>query len=145
MMYSYESGMVNGFQLATLAGPLCEEPMMGVCFVAKKWEIYQVSQRYDTHWLFHSDIVALSSLSYFPSTSSISPRILFTANNTIDSERILIFTTRIFLHIHLFAFFPPCRWLARIAGKIKDTWMVATWCRHAKKLVVASSIRGTLG
>ncbi|XP_076748657.1 elongation factor-like GTPase 1 [Xylocopa sonorina] len=40
----YESSMVNGFQLATLAGPLCEEPMMGVCFVVKKWEIYQVSQ-----------------------------------------------------------------------------------------------------
>ncbi|KAG9436407.1 elongation factor-like GTPase 1 [Apis mellifera carnica] len=40
----YESGMVNGFQLATLAGPLCEEPMMGVCFVVKKWEIYQDSQ-----------------------------------------------------------------------------------------------------
>ncbi|XP_043521780.1 elongation factor-like GTPase 1 [Frieseomelitta varia] len=40
----YESSMVNGFQLATLAGPLCEEPMMGVCFVVKKWEIYQESQ-----------------------------------------------------------------------------------------------------
>ncbi|CAK9809434.1 Elongation factor-like GTPase 1 [Anthophora quadrimaculata] len=40
----YESSMVNGFQLATLAGPLCEEPMMGVCFVVKKWEIYQDSQ-----------------------------------------------------------------------------------------------------
>ncbi|XP_012174715.1 elongation factor-like GTPase 1 isoform X2 [Bombus terrestris] len=35
----YESSMINGFQLATLAGPLCEEPMMGVCFVVKKWEI----------------------------------------------------------------------------------------------------------
>ncbi|XP_071867874.1 elongation factor-like GTPase 1 isoform X1 [Bombus fervidus] len=35
----YESSMVTGFQLATLAGPLCEEPMMGVCFVVKKWEI----------------------------------------------------------------------------------------------------------
>lgn len=46
-MFSYESSMVNGFQLATLAGPLCEEPMMGVCFVVKKWEINnQDSQRY---------------------------------------------------------------------------------------------------
>lgn len=40
----YESSMINGFQLATLAGPLCEEPMMGVCFVAKKWEIHEDSQ-----------------------------------------------------------------------------------------------------
>ena len=28
-----ESGIVNGFQLAASAGPLCEEPMMGVAFV----------------------------------------------------------------------------------------------------------------
>lgn len=44
----YESAMVNGFQLATLAGPLCEEPMMGVCFVVKKWEIYQDAQSENT-------------------------------------------------------------------------------------------------
>lgn len=37
----YDSSMVNGFQLATLAGPLCEEPMMGVCFVVKKWQIFE--------------------------------------------------------------------------------------------------------
>lgn len=28
-----ESSIINGFQLATLSGPLCEEPMMGVAFV----------------------------------------------------------------------------------------------------------------
>ncbi|KAK2588807.1 hypothetical protein KPH14_001682 [Odynerus spinipes] len=37
----YDSSMVNGFQIATLAGPLCEEPMMGVCFVVKKWQIFE--------------------------------------------------------------------------------------------------------
>ncbi|XP_015606637.1 elongation factor-like GTPase 1 [Cephus cinctus] len=36
---TYDNSMINGFQLATLAGPLCEEPMMGVCLVVKKWEI----------------------------------------------------------------------------------------------------------
>ncbi|KAJ8668941.1 hypothetical protein QAD02_000200 [Eretmocerus hayati] len=35
----YYNSMINGFQLATLSGPLCEEPMMGVCFVLKKWDI----------------------------------------------------------------------------------------------------------
>ncbi|XP_072762084.1 elongation factor-like GTPase 1 isoform X2 [Anoplolepis gracilipes] len=40
----YDSSIVNGFQLATLAGPLCEEPMMGVCFVLKKWEIFDTPQ-----------------------------------------------------------------------------------------------------
>jgi len=28
---------VNGFQLASLAGPLCEEPMMGVCFIIQEF------------------------------------------------------------------------------------------------------------
>ncbi len=33
LLASFESSIVNGFQLATLAGPLCEEPLMGVAFV----------------------------------------------------------------------------------------------------------------
>lgn len=41
---AYDNSVVNGFQLATLAGPLCEEPMMGVCFVLKKWEIFETSR-----------------------------------------------------------------------------------------------------
>ncbi|XP_066994936.2 elongation factor-like GTPase 1 [Anabrus simplex] len=35
----YDSSFISGFQLATLAGPLCEEPMMGVCFVVEEWSI----------------------------------------------------------------------------------------------------------
>lgn len=34
----YDNSIVSGFQLATLAGPLCEEPMHGMCFVLKEWE-----------------------------------------------------------------------------------------------------------
>lgn len=34
-----ENSIVNGYQLATLAGPLCEEPMHGVCFFVEEWEI----------------------------------------------------------------------------------------------------------
>lgn len=41
--------MINGFQLATLSGPLCEEPMMGVCFILKKWEIIEESNRCDVY------------------------------------------------------------------------------------------------
>ncbi|XP_071558659.1 elongation factor-like GTPase 1 [Temnothorax nylanderi] len=40
----YDNSIVNGFQIATLAGPLCEESMMGVCFVLKKWEIFDTLQ-----------------------------------------------------------------------------------------------------
>ncbi|XP_052865892.1 elongation factor-like GTPase 1 [Anopheles cruzii] len=35
----YESSFVNGFQMASLAGPLCDEPMQGVCFVVERWEL----------------------------------------------------------------------------------------------------------
>lgn len=37
--FEYESSFVNGFQLATLAGPLCEEPMMGVAFCVEEWSL----------------------------------------------------------------------------------------------------------
>jgi ribosome assembly protein 1 len=40
----YDSSFVSGFQLATLAGPLCEEPMMGVCFVVEDWTLVDKSQ-----------------------------------------------------------------------------------------------------
>merc|ERR1719357_1581422 len=34
-----ESSLIQGFQLATLAGPLCEEPMMGVAFIVEDWVV----------------------------------------------------------------------------------------------------------
>ncbi|XP_034240002.1 elongation factor-like GTPase 1 isoform X2 [Thrips palmi] len=34
-----ENSFVNGFQLATLSGPLCDEPMMGVAFVVSNWSL----------------------------------------------------------------------------------------------------------
>uniref|UniRef100_H2YCF6 Ribosome assembly protein 1 n=1 Tax=Ciona savignyi TaxID=51511 RepID=H2YCF6_CIOSA len=34
-----DQSIVSGFQLATLSGPLCEEPMHGVCFVVEEWKI----------------------------------------------------------------------------------------------------------
>ena len=36
----YDNSILSGFQLATLAGPLCEEPMHGVCFLLKKWIVH---------------------------------------------------------------------------------------------------------
>lgn len=37
--FEFESSFVNGFQLATLAGPLCDEPMMGVAFCIEEWTL----------------------------------------------------------------------------------------------------------
>lgn len=35
--FNYDSTFIGGFQLATLCGPLCDEPMMGVCFIVEEW------------------------------------------------------------------------------------------------------------
>lgn len=35
----YDYSVVSGFQLATLTGPLCDEPMRGVCFVIENWDV----------------------------------------------------------------------------------------------------------
>ncbi|XP_008842672.1 elongation factor-like GTPase 1 [Nannospalax galili] len=35
----FGNSIVSGFQLATLSGPMCEEPLMGVCFVLEKWDL----------------------------------------------------------------------------------------------------------
>ena len=37
----FDNSVINGFQLAALAGPLCEEPLYGVYFVVKKWTVHQ--------------------------------------------------------------------------------------------------------
>lgn len=36
-----ENSIISGYQLATLAGPLCEEPMHGVCFVVEEFLVNQ--------------------------------------------------------------------------------------------------------
>jgi translation elongation factor EF-G len=41
-----ENSIINGFQLSTNAGPLCAEPMMGVCFVVEHLEV----NRWNSAW-----------------------------------------------------------------------------------------------
>lgn len=35
----FDNSIISGFQLATLSGPMCEEPLMGVCFSVERWDI----------------------------------------------------------------------------------------------------------
>ncbi|XP_065105524.2 elongation factor-like GTPase 1 [Paramisgurnus dabryanus] len=35
----FDNSIVSGFQLATLSGPMCEEPLMGVCFSIETWDM----------------------------------------------------------------------------------------------------------
>lgn len=39
----YEFSFINGFQMATLSGPLAEEPMLGVAFIIKDWTMIDQS------------------------------------------------------------------------------------------------------
>ncbi|XP_058592381.1 elongation factor-like GTPase 1 isoform X1 [Neofelis nebulosa] len=39
------NSIVSGFQLATLSGPMCEEPLMGVCFILEKWDLSKFEQQ----------------------------------------------------------------------------------------------------
>ncbi|KAG8440568.1 hypothetical protein GDO86_006349 [Hymenochirus boettgeri] len=36
---NFDNSVISGFQLATLAGPMSEEPLMGVCFIVEKLEM----------------------------------------------------------------------------------------------------------
>lgn len=36
-----DHSIISGFQLAALAGPLCEEPMMGLCCIVEDVIIYK--------------------------------------------------------------------------------------------------------
>ncbi|XP_042679842.1 elongation factor-like GTPase 1 isoform X3 [Centrocercus urophasianus] len=44
----FDNSIVSGFQLATLSGPMCEEPLMGVCFTVEKWEMNKVGETLPT-------------------------------------------------------------------------------------------------
>ena len=44
----YDNSIVNGFQLASLSGPLCEEPMLGVGFILRQWSQQTSSQTSQT-------------------------------------------------------------------------------------------------
>lgn len=36
-LHEFDNSIVSGFQLASLSGPLCEEPMHGLCIIVKEW------------------------------------------------------------------------------------------------------------
>uniref|UniRef100_A0A1X7SI78 Elongation factor-like GTPase 1 domain-containing protein n=1 Tax=Amphimedon queenslandica TaxID=400682 RepID=A0A1X7SI78_AMPQE len=37
VLRNYDNSIISGFQLASLSGPLCEEPLRGVCFEVLEW------------------------------------------------------------------------------------------------------------
>ncbi|XP_058012282.1 elongation factor-like GTPase 1 isoform X2 [Ahaetulla prasina] len=41
----FDNSIISGFQLATLSGPMCEEPLMGVCFSVEKWDMSRFDEQ----------------------------------------------------------------------------------------------------
>ncbi|XP_068597984.1 elongation factor-like GTPase 1 [Brachionichthys hirsutus] len=39
----FDNSIINGFQLAALSGPMCEEPLMGVCFSVERWDSHSLT------------------------------------------------------------------------------------------------------
>jgi len=51
-LYAYASNFINGFQLATIAGPLCEEPLRGVAFQVEEWSCEDVGNELSSNQPF---------------------------------------------------------------------------------------------
>ncbi|XP_039990398.1 elongation factor-like GTPase 1 isoform X2 [Xiphias gladius] len=58
VLRDFDNSIISGFQLATLSGPMCEEPLMGVCFSTERWDI-----RYSTP-LQNQDSLEENSISH---------------------------------------------------------------------------------
>lgn len=44
-----DRSIINGFEVAGNAGPLCEEPMFGVCFIVENW--IEIGRKQDSEQL----------------------------------------------------------------------------------------------
>ena len=52
----FDHSIVNGFQMATLAGPLCEEPIRGVCYSVELWEMRETSAKSKPQGIENKDV-----------------------------------------------------------------------------------------
>uniref|UniRef100_A0A665THZ9 Elongation factor-like 1 n=1 Tax=Echeneis naucrates TaxID=173247 RepID=A0A665THZ9_ECHNA len=54
----FDNSIISGFQLATLSGPMCEEPLMGVCFSIERWDIHppQNQDSLEEDHIFHQSL-----------------------------------------------------------------------------------------
>lgn len=72
LLRDFDSNIVGGFQMATFAGPLCEEPMRGVCFVIEKWTYDDASYARLARMSESENIVKLTEDDCSPDTLSTS-------------------------------------------------------------------------
>ncbi|XP_033159015.1 elongation factor-like GTPase 1 [Drosophila mauritiana] len=53
----FNSSLVNGFQITSVAGPLCEEPMQGVCFAVLEWSIQSEGEDLNSRGPFSGQVL----------------------------------------------------------------------------------------
>ena len=67
-LLEFGNSIVSGFQLATLSGPLCEEPMHGVCILVKEWS-YTTTEDQLSRNKESTILESLHSASYSPNSA----------------------------------------------------------------------------
>ena len=55
----YLSSLINGFQLATLAGPLCEEPLSGCSFICLEFNVDETLESDESYGPLSGQIVSI--------------------------------------------------------------------------------------
>eukprot|EP01114_Cavostelium_apophysatum_P018773 TRINITY_DN5886_c0_g1_i1.p1 TRINITY_DN5886_c0_g1~~TRINITY_DN5886_c0_g1_i1.p1 ORF type:complete len:1020 (-),score=286.89 TRINITY_DN5886_c0_g1_i1:4-3063(-) len=90
MLKELDSSIINGFQLATAAGPMCEEPMMGVCFVVEDIILREAGpEKSDTWGPFSGQIMSTMKEACRQAFLSKSQRIMepiYTCNIQVTAE-----------------------------------------------------------
>jgi len=57
VLHHLDNSIVTGFQLASKSGPLCEEPMSGVCFILEDF-ILQSGPDFDNRGPFNGQVIS---------------------------------------------------------------------------------------
>jgi ribosome assembly protein 1 len=52
---AYDKGIIAGFNFATASGPLCAEPMMGLCFVIEDFQLQSTTADVNSFSITESD------------------------------------------------------------------------------------------
>lgn len=104
----FDNSFVSGFQLATLAGPLCEEPLMGVCFIVEEWVILDDLKliQNDTYGPFSGQIMSIVKECCRKAFQAQPQRLMaamYSCNIQVDSDALGKFIHFISLYVNL-----PC-------------------------------------
>lgn len=56
---SFENNIISGFQIATSTGPLCNEPMQGVCFIIESFQFVEEADTVNNAAVISGQIISI--------------------------------------------------------------------------------------